>query len=101
MPEVELRSVFNRSNRAATAPAHERAARVIGRSRARVLAALEEPQTTAQVARLIGGVPSTASEHLTGLHSADLVVRRRVGRHVYYELSDRGRCLLELLRDES
>jgi DNA-binding transcriptional ArsR family regulator len=77
----------------------DRLARVIGRTRARVLAAVRDPQTTEQVAHVVGGATSTASEHLTALHGAGLVTRRRAGRHVYYQLSARGRGLLDLLRD--
>ena len=79
----------------------DRTARVVGRTRARVLAAVRNPQTTVQVATRIGCATSTASEHLTDLHRAGLVVRRREGRYVYYELSERGRHLLALLEDDA
>ena len=74
-------------------------ARLVGRTRARVLAALQQPRTTDEVARLVGAATSTASEHLTALQEAGVLTRRRLGRHVYYELSERGRSLVELLRE--
>jgi DNA-binding transcriptional ArsR family regulator len=78
----------------------DRLARVVGRTRAQVLAAVSQPQTTEQVAHVIGAASSTASEHLTALHGVGLLTRRRAGRHVYYQLSARGQRLLELLREE-
>lgn len=80
-------------------PNDERLASVVGRTRSRVLAAIAEPRTTEEVARSVGAATSTASEHLTALHKMGLVIRSRVGRHVYYELSERGRALLAVLRE--
>ncbi len=78
----------------------ERLARVVGRTRARVLAAVREPLTTEQVAQVVGTAISTTSAHLNALARDGLVTRRRERRLVYYELSDRGRSLIELLGDE-
>jgi DNA-binding transcriptional ArsR family regulator len=75
----------------------ERLASVVGRTRARILAAVREPRTTDEVAGAVGAASSTASEHLNALFDTGLVTRRRVARHVYYELSERGRALLDVL----
>jgi DNA-binding transcriptional ArsR family regulator len=77
----------------------ERLATVVGRARARVLSALGTARTTEQVAAAVGAANSTASEHLNALAKAGLATRRREQRLVYYELSERGRRLLELLSE--
>ncbi|KGN37910.1 ArsR/SmtB family transcription factor [Knoellia subterranea] len=58
--------------------------RLIGTTRARVLDALAVPVTTTGLASQLGLAPSTVSTHLTVLHSAGLVVRRRDGQRVLY-----------------
>jgi DNA-binding transcriptional ArsR family regulator len=73
---------------------------LLGRARARVLAALHEPRSTEQVARQVGAAISTTSEHLNALARAGLAVRQRRRRIVFYELSDRGRRLLEVLASD-
>jgi DNA-binding transcriptional ArsR family regulator len=40
---------------------------------------------------------STVSHHLAVLREAELVLRRRLGHRVFYELNDTGRALLALL----
>ncbi len=42
-----------------------------------------------QVIDLLGLAPSTVSRHMTVLHDAGLVQRRKVGRWHYYRLADR------------
>jgi DNA-binding transcriptional ArsR family regulator len=74
----------------------DRLAAVLGQARARVLVALRQARTTHEVATHTG-VHSTTSEHLNALAKASLATRRRTQRFVYYELSERGRRLLELL----
>lgn len=78
----------------------QRLARLIGSARARILLALTEPRTTTRVARELGIAASTASAHLTALADADLVTRKRRGREVLYQLTERGRQLLLLLAAE-
>lgn len=58
--------------------------RLIGSTRARVLDALALPLTTSALATQLELAPSTVSTHLTVLHSAGLVVRRRDGQRVLY-----------------
>jgi DNA-binding transcriptional ArsR family regulator len=40
---------------------------------------------------------STVSHHLAVLRGAELVLRRRLGHRVFYELNDTGRALMALL----
>jgi DNA-binding transcriptional ArsR family regulator len=79
----------------------ERLAQLVGSARTRILLVLGEPRTTTQVAGQLGIAASTASEHLTVLANADLLARRRRGREVLYQLSDRGQQLLLLLSADS
>ncbi|MGW0856667.1 DUF5937 family protein [Streptomyces sp. NPDC002690] len=67
--------------------------RLIGRTRAQVLTSLSEPLSTSTLARILGLSPATVSAHLTALHDADLVSRRRVGRTVYYAPTALGTAL--------
>ena len=85
-------------------PAHEPAtaevelvATVLGRARARVFVALRRPRTTSEIAEETGSAESTTSEHLNALAKAGLATRRREQRLVYYELSERGRRLLDVI----
>jgi DNA-binding transcriptional ArsR family regulator len=73
---------------------------LLGRGRASVLRQLGGPLTTAGIADRLGLAPSTVSEHLSVLADADVVTRHRVGRSVYYQLTDTGRALLALLSGE-
>jgi DNA-binding transcriptional ArsR family regulator len=75
-------------------------ATVVGRARARVLSELRTARTTEQIARELGAATSTVSEHLNTLANASLATRRRERRLVYYELSERGRRLLDLLSEQ-
>jgi DNA-binding transcriptional ArsR family regulator len=59
-------------------------ARVIGRTRAALLARLGAPRSTTDVARLVGITPGGASQHLGALRAAGLVASRREGREVLY-----------------
>ncbi|WP_392671453.1 ArsR/SmtB family transcription factor [Streptomyces sp. LN785] len=87
--------------RAATGPeATDRLGVLLGRGRASVLRQLGGPLTTAGLADRLGLAPSTVSEHLSVLAEADVVTRHRVGRSVYYQLTDTGRALLALLSGE-
>ncbi|WP_128984373.1 ArsR/SmtB family transcription factor [Streptomyces roseicoloratus] len=73
---------------------------LLGRGRAAVLRELDGPLTTHGLADRLGLAPSTVSEHLSLLADADVVTRHRVGRSVYYQLTDTGRSLLALLAGE-
>jgi DNA-binding transcriptional ArsR family regulator len=59
-------------------------ANVIGRTRAALLAELEAPRSTTDVARLLNLTPGGASQHLTALRAAGLAAARREGRSVLY-----------------
>ena len=62
----------------------EALAHVIGRTRAALLAELDAPRSTTDVARLLDITPGGASQHLGALRAAGLVAGRREGRAVLY-----------------
>lgn len=74
----------------------EALARLMGTGRAAVLAALEAPNTTGALSRILSVTPGAVSQHLSALRAAGLVEPHRVGRHVFHRLSPRGAALLEL-----
>jgi DNA-binding transcriptional ArsR family regulator len=78
-----------------------RLSQLVGDSRARVIAVMRRPRTTAQLARDLKIAPSTASEHLTALTRAGILDRRRIGRRVLYQLSPRGQELLRVMSEDS
>ncbi|MCL8013819.1 helix-turn-helix domain-containing protein [Streptomyces sp. AS02] len=80
--------------------AGDRLGLLLGRGRAAVLRELGGPLTTAGIADRLGLAPSTVSEHLSVLAESGVVTRHRVGRSVYYQLTDTGRALLALLSGE-
>jgi DNA-binding transcriptional ArsR family regulator len=57
---------------------------VLGRSRARLLAELDNPASTKDLAERTGITPGGVSQHLTALKAAGLVSSHRVGREVRY-----------------
>lgn len=69
-------------------------ARLLGRTRAALLAALDEPASTTTLARRHRLGAATVSEHLTVLRDAGLVTARRDGRRVLYERTEVARVLL-------
>jgi DNA-binding transcriptional ArsR family regulator len=75
-------------------PRADRLAELLGRGRASVLRALVVPTTTTVVARAVGLAPSTVSQHLSALHLAGVVRKRRSGSRVLYELDHGGFILL-------
>ncbi|WP_157244475.1 ArsR/SmtB family transcription factor [Nonomuraea typhae] len=58
---------------------------LLGHSRAGLLARLDLPMTTSQLAAGMGLTPATVSEHLSVLRRTRLVTSRRSGRAVLYE----------------
>ena len=67
--------------------------RLLGATRAAVLAALEAPRSTAGVAELLSISPANASHHLTTLRDAGLATARREGRAVLYVRTSMGDAL--------
>ncbi|MEU3721617.1 DUF5937 family protein [Streptomyces sp. NPDC031705] len=67
-----------------TASSAEAVAAVLGRSRALLLAELDTPASTTQLARHCGLSAAGVSQHLTALRNAGLVTAHRVGRSVLY-----------------
>ncbi|MEQ0565523.1 helix-turn-helix domain-containing protein [Amycolatopsis sp. NEAU-NG30] len=67
---------------------------LVGRSRAALLALLDLPRSTTELAEQLGVTAATVSEHLMVLRSNNLVRSRRTGRVVLYERTPRGTGLL-------
>ncbi|MFF7334076.1 DUF5937 family protein [Streptomyces sp. NPDC090306] len=67
--------------------------RLLGRGRAQVLAALEEPATTTALAHRLELAPSSVSAHLTTLRDAGLLTARRYGHQMLYERTPLGFAL--------
>lgn len=67
---------------------------LLGRSRATLLAKLDLPQSTTQVARELGLSAASVSEHLSVLRRSGLVAARRSGRSVLYQRTLLGTELL-------
>jgi DNA-binding transcriptional ArsR family regulator len=76
------------------APAPEALGALLGRVRAEVLAALDRPRSTTDLARALGVTPGGVSQHLRVLREAGLVHGHRVGRVVLYLRSASGESLL-------
>lgn len=69
-------------------------ARLLGRTRALLLASVVEPATTTVLARRHELAPATVSQHLETLAAAGLVKRQRVGRSVLYAATPLAEKLL-------
>jgi DNA-binding transcriptional ArsR family regulator len=67
---------------------------LLGARKARLLAVLRCPASTAALARSLNVSPSAVSQHLAVLHRCGLVNRTRSGREVLYQTSDLGLALL-------
>ena len=76
-------------------PAPDALERLVGRTRALLLTALESPRSTTELAGELGLTPGGVSQHLTVLRDAGLVCGRRVARSVLYLRSAEGDSLLE------
>jgi DNA-binding transcriptional ArsR family regulator len=59
-------------------------ARLVGATRAAVIASLDAPRSTTELARRLAISPAAASHHLLALRDAGLVTGRRDGRSVLY-----------------
>jgi DNA-binding transcriptional ArsR family regulator len=68
--------------------------RLIGSSRAAVLADLSAPRSTTELAQRLSLGPATASHHLIALRDAGLVSARREGRAVLYARTPLGDALV-------
>ncbi|MGH3223732.1 MAG: DUF5937 family protein [Streptosporangiaceae bacterium] len=68
--------------------------RLMGRTRALVLTALDQPVSTTALAALIGLSPAGASRHLLALRGAGLVCTARHGHEVRYRRTELGSTLL-------
>jgi hypothetical protein len=75
--------------------APEALAGVLGRVRAGVLAALDRPRSTSDLAATLGVSPGGISQHLGALRAAGLVHGHRVGRVVLYLRSPAGDTLVD------
>lgn len=69
--------------------------KLIGRTRAQVLRALEEPSTTTQLSRQYRMSLGAVGHHLSALRSAGLVVGARTGQSVLYRRTTLGDDLVE------
>ncbi|MEU3722841.1 ArsR family transcriptional regulator [Streptomyces sp. NPDC031705] len=69
--------------------------RLLGRSRAGLLAQTCTPSTTTGLAARTGLTPGAVSQHLSVLRDAGLVVGHRYGREVHYTITALGQSLLE------
>lgn len=68
----------------------DRVARLLGRSRADVLALVGVPASTTEIAVELSLAKASISEHLTALTAAGLTTARRCGRRVLYERTRLG-----------
>ncbi|MET8699216.1 DUF5937 family protein [Kitasatospora sp. NPDC004723] len=79
-------------------------AAVIGRSRARLLAGLDTPASTTDLAHRTGITAGGVSQHLTALRTAGLVDAHRSGRYVLYVRTEAAEVLVaaaQARRDEA
>lgn len=69
-------------------------AELLGRSRARLLSALDEPASTSQLSRSLGMALGAVGDHLAVLRRAGLLHRARSGRSVLYGRTPLGDALV-------
>jgi len=74
-------------------PSSEALTALLGRTRARLLTALAEPNSTTALAKRLAVTPGAVSQHLSVLHSSGLVTRTRVAGSVLYRRTPRGDAL--------
>jgi DNA-binding transcriptional ArsR family regulator len=78
----------------APAQPSEALARLLGRTRARILTALAHPASTLTLAARLGLSPAGVSRHLIALRDAGLIAGRRHGHEVRYTRTSLGAALL-------
>ncbi|MFI8454248.1 DUF5937 family protein [Kitasatospora sp. NPDC085464] len=81
--------------RAGTAARTDALAGVLGRSRARLLAELDSPASTTELADRTGLSPAGASQHLTALRTAGLTSAHRAGHAVLHARTAIGDSLFD------
>jgi DNA-binding transcriptional ArsR family regulator len=81
------------------APAPDGLARLLGATRAALLADLAAPRSTTELARRLSLAPATASHHLAALRGAGLLTARREGRAVLYVRTPLGDALISPASD--
>lgn len=69
--------------------------RLLGRTRARILTALDQPLSTTAVAAVHDLSPAGASRHLLALRDAGLATAARHGHEVRYSRTELGSVLLQ------
>ncbi|MET9344438.1 MULTISPECIES: winged helix-turn-helix domain-containing protein [unclassified Nonomuraea] len=82
------------ATQAGAGPRLERLTRLMGRTRARVLAELATPATTTHLAAVMGLALGTVGEHVGALRGAGLVTGARAGRGVVYARTPLGDALV-------
>jgi DNA-binding transcriptional ArsR family regulator len=85
----------------APTPPPDALARLLGRTRALVLASLDQPRSTTTLAGLLELSPAGASRHLLALRDAGLVSTRRHGHELRYGRTTLGSALLDRARRRS
>jgi DNA-binding transcriptional ArsR family regulator len=67
---------------------------LLGRTRAGLLTALDQPASTTQLARSLGLTTGAVGDHLATLHGAGLLTKARSGRSVLYRRTPLGDALI-------
>jgi DNA-binding transcriptional ArsR family regulator len=70
-------------------------ARLLGRTRATLLVALDPPATTSALAAQYELALATVAEHLSALSDAGLATRRRTGHQVHYRRTEVGQAVID------
>lgn len=70
-------------------------ARLLGRTRATLLVALDPPATTSALSAQYGLALATVAEHLSALYDAGLATRRRTGHQVHYRRTEVGQAVVD------
>jgi DNA-binding transcriptional ArsR family regulator len=70
-------------------------ARLLGRTRATLLVALDPPATTSALSAQYSLALATVAEHLSALYDAGLATRRRTGHQVHYRRTEVGQAVVD------